>query len=241
MILSLGAWAAFAAPAQAGPIDFTVRAVSSDGTPILSIVDADKLLLGQIPSATDATAQTGVVNFNEPDNPVGGHFGGDSPFPGIAIGHEKNFAAEITGFVSIPKAGDYTFGVSSDDGFALQIGTFSMAHPGLRSPGSTYSTFNFSNAGSYAVDLVFFQHDVNAELELFASPGRFTAIGQTGSNFQLVGDSASGGLTAAEGVSTPLPEPSGILLLAPLMMGLLLGRRRGEFRNGRVTVSRCGV
>ena len=160
-------------------------------------------------------AQFSVINFNEPKNPVGGLFSGDSAFPGIAVGHEKDFAAEITGTVNIPSAGKYTFGVSSDDGFSLKVGSFATSFPGVRSPGESYATFVFPNAGNYAVDLVYFQHTVNAELEFFASPGKFSAIGQKGSNFQLVGDSANGGLSLVpNGVGTPVPEPSGLLLLA---------------------------
>ena len=225
MFAALGTLAALAAPAPAAPISFTVRGVSSASTPLLSVTDADQLLNGQIASKTDGTASIGMINFNEPDNHVGGLFPNDSAFPGTSPGHENNFAAEVTGHINIPTAGNYTFGVSSDDGFALQVGSFSAEHPGLRRPGETYATFDFAKAGTYAVDLVYFEHNANAELELFASPGKYTVYGEKGSNFQLVGDTTHGGLAVASGVSTPLPEPSGIVLMAPLAVGLLLRRR----------------
>ena len=97
LFIALGALAACTAPAFAAPIEWTVRGVSSDGTPLLTVSDANKLLSGQIPSKTDKTGQYNVVNFNEPDRIAGGLFPNDSAFPGITVGHETEFAAEATG------------------------------------------------------------------------------------------------------------------------------------------------
>lgn len=227
IFIALGAFMVLAVSAPAAPIDWTVRGVSSNGTPILNISDADMLLDGQIPSKTDATAQFSVINFNLPDDPVAQLFPGFSAFPGTSAGNEKDFAEQATGVVRIPAAGAYTFGVSSDDGFSLQVGTFNIAFPGRRAPGETYGTFNFIQPGNYPVNLVYFQHTVNAELELFASPGKYTLYGQAGSDFQLVGSAAVGALDlATSNVGSPVPEPSGIALLAPLALGLLWRPRR---------------
>jgi hypothetical protein len=194
------------------------------------VADAEELLDGKLTSVTDVTATYAVINFNEPNNVVGNLFPNTVGFPGIPLGGESNFAVEAKGVVNIPTAGAYTFGVSSDDGFSLSIGSFSMAFPGLRSPGQTYSTFLFPTAGKYPVDLVYFQHTINAELELFASPGSFTTYGQKGSNFQLVGNTADGGLALASPSVGAMPEPSGLAMMAPLMLALLVRPRRGNPR-----------
>ena len=225
IVIAFGACAVFTCSATAATIPWTVRGVESNGTAILDVADANKLLGGQIPASTDVTGHFNVLNFNEPDNVVGGLFPNDSPFPGTSVGHEKNFAVNATAYVQIPKAGNYTFGVSSDDGFALTVGSNTMSYPGLRSPGQSYATFDFNKAGAYGVNLVYFQHTVNAEMELFASPGKYTRYGQSGSNFRLVGDTAHGGLALVHSVGTPIPEPSALGLLLPITLGLL-GRRR---------------
>jgi hypothetical protein len=222
----VGLPASFASAAQ---IPWTVRGVESSGTGILDIANAEQLLDGQIKSATDVTTNNfDVINFNLPDDKVGGLFPNPAAFPGTSIGHEQNFAEQVTGTIQIPKAGYYTFGVNSDDGFSLTVGSNSMSYPGMRSPAQSYSTFDFAKAGAYSVNLVYFQHTINAELELFASPGKYTAYGQSGSNFRLVGDTAHGGLslvTPSTG-SGNVPEPSAAVLLAPFIFGLLRRPRR---------------
>jgi hypothetical protein len=229
LLLALGALAGITSSVSAAPIPWTVRGVESAGTAILDVADAEKLLSGQIQSSTDVTGHFDVINFNEPSNVVGGLFPNSVPFPGTSTGHEKNFAEDVTGNIEIPKAGDYSFGVSSDDGFSLTVGSHTMSYPGLRSPAESYSTFDFTKAGAYAVNLVYFQHTVNAELELFASPGKYTKYGQTGSNFRLIGDTAHGGLALANpGVGSPVPEPSAFMLLIPLSAALLVRRRRAR-------------
>jgi hypothetical protein len=226
LFIALVAFGILPVKASAAQMPWNVRNVESNGTPILNITDAVALLSGQIESRSDVNGQYAVVNFNLQNGPKGGLFPGDSNFPGVTPGHHKDFATEITGKITIPAAGAYTFGVSSDDGFLLQIGSFVSGFSGLRSPGESYATFNFNQPGDYDTNLVFFQHHVHAELELFASPGTYSEFRQAGSNFHLVGDSTIGALhTSVSPIVTAVPEPTGIALLAPLMLGLLRRRR----------------
>jgi hypothetical protein len=219
----------FAAPSRAATIPFDVRTVQSTGTAIQNITDAQNLLNGNIAGTTVYNGQTDILNFNDPSAPSGGLFSGDIQFPGISSSNEKDFALQATGSIEIPRAGSYTFGVSSDDGFLLTVGSNSMKYAGTRKAAESYSTFTFTKAGAYPVSLVYFQHHVSAELEFFASSAAFNTnvAGQTGSSIQLVNDVANGGLALINpGVN--LPEPSALALLIPAALGLLLRRRRVE-------------
>jgi hypothetical protein len=81
-------------------------------------------------------------------------------------------------------------------------------------------TFNFTTAGNYPIDLVYFQAYGQAQVELSASPGSFGSFGATGSNFQLINSTAAGALLLA---STPEPATAAILGVGAAMM---LKRRR---------------
>jgi hypothetical protein len=120
------------------------------------------------------------------------HYASDSTFPGLTIGVDHDdFVVEATGIITIPAAGNYTFGVNSDDGFSLTIGSATMSFPNPRGPGDTLQTFSFPAAGDYSLDLIYYERGGGAEVELFAAPG---TLGAWDASFQLVGDTANGGL-----------------------------------------------
>src|SRR5205085_5250187 len=122
-----------------------------------------------------------------------GNYASDFTFPGLTIGTDvEDFVVEATATITIPSAGQYTFGVNSDDGFRLTIGSFVNVCDCLRGPGDTLATFNFPSAGDYALRLVFWERGGGSEVELFAAQGSFGAFNPA--NFHLVGDTASGGL-----------------------------------------------
>lgn len=126
-----------------------------------------------------------------------GHYAVDRPFPGTISGIESDdFVVLVRGQITIPAAGDWTFGVASDDGFAMEItrGTnqFASSYPTPRGMYDTLATFTFPDAGEYDLRLIFFQRGGGAGLELFAANGAFDVWDTT--NFHLVGDVASGGL-----------------------------------------------
>ncbi|WP_165229424.1 tandem-95 repeat protein [Aquisphaera insulae] len=148
----------------------------------------------------DGTAT--VINYL--DTGPSANFADDSPFPGQQIGVDNDrFAIQATGTITIPTAGDWTFGVSSDDGFELTLSrdgqTYRMAFEGLRGPDNSLSTFNLP-AGDYSAHLVYFENQGWASVELFAAQGAKSSFD---GSFQLVGDTASGGLAVSSPPSNP--------------------------------------
>jgi hypothetical protein len=138
-----------------------------------------------------------VINyFNTGD---GSHYANESTFPGLTMNvDQENFVVRATATLSIPSAGDWTFGVNSDDGFRLTVGGQEMAYPDPRGPGDTLQTFSFTAAGQYSLELVFYECGGGSEVELFAAKGAFA--GWDPSNFRLVGDVANGGLAVTAAV-----------------------------------------
>ena len=144
------------------------------------------------------TENRNVINYLNTGG--GGNYAGDNPFPGFTIGGDvDDFVTEATATITIPAPGNYTFGVNSDDGFRLTVGSFVDVCDCLRGPGDTVATFNFPSAGDYALRLVFFERGGGSEVELFAATGAYGSWNPT--NFRLVGDTANGGLAVR---STPI-------------------------------------
>jgi len=139
------------------------------------------------------SANAPVINYL---NSAGsGHYVGDVNYPGFTSSQD-DFVIEATGFVTIPSAGQWSFGVNSDDGFSLEldngVDSFSMSYPGLRGTSDTIATFTFTQAGPCALRLVQFEHLQGASGELFAAQGAYGAF--SAGAFDLVGDTANGGL-----------------------------------------------
>jgi hypothetical protein len=134
------------------------------------------------------------------------NFPGDFTFPGFTIGvDENNFVTEATGILTIPTAGNWSFGVNSDDGFRCTIGSnvFRIRPRAVRAipwprsispPAITPCAWFFTNAAG-------------AEVEFFAASGVYAAFNAA---FRLVGNTAGGGLavkslpTGASGSLRPL-------------------------------------
>jgi hypothetical protein len=136
------------------------------------------------------TENSPVVNYLNTGSSA--HYASDRTVPGLTINADvEDYVMEATATITIPAAGAWTFGVNSDDGFSLAIGSSSMSYPDPRGPADTLQTFNFAQAGDYALRLVFYERGGGSEVELFAAQGSYTAWGQ---NFRLVGDTANGGL-----------------------------------------------
>ncbi|HTL54637.1 MAG TPA: lamin tail domain-containing protein [Candidatus Limnocylindrales bacterium] len=122
------------------------------------------------------------------------NYGNDRTFPGLTLGVDQdNFVTEATATITIPAPGNWSFGVNSDDGFSLSIGSFTMSYPNPRAPGETMQTFNFPSAGDYPLYLIFYECGGGSEVELYAAQGTYSTWNPT--NFRLVGDVGNGGLT----------------------------------------------
>ena len=178
---------------------FAVRVVKANVT-VGSIDAADEVLA--TPSEQVAIYGENAPVLNYLNSGGSGVYEGDAPVPGL-VGDVDDYVLEATATLTIPSAGDWTFGVSSDDGFRLVIGDFEMSYPWPRGPDNTLSTFHFDASGSYPLRLVFFEQGGGSEVELWAAPGNYP--GWT-PDFSLVGDTASGGLAV---VSTPVAGGGG--------------------------------
>ena len=163
---------------------------------------------------TSATSETeSVLNFL--DTGGDGHFNHDNAFPGMTVGEGlSNYVLQATGTLTVTasQAGYYTFGANTDDGFTLTItgASFSngvntttcsgntMAFSGTRAATDSLAT-TYLAAGSYPVNLVYYQGGGDAEMEFYAAK-ESTSTGVTtfdSTNSHLVGDTADGGLAVS--------------------------------------------
>ncbi len=155
-----------------------------------SLAEAESVIA--TPSKRSATyiENKGVINYFNSGGE--GHYVNNSTFPGLSFAVDAdNFVVEALGMVTIPAAGNWSFGVNSDDGFGLTVGTFATSYPSPRGPGDTIATFNFPAAGNYPIRLVFYEQGGGSGLELFAAQG---ALAGWTAAFKLVGDTVNGGL-----------------------------------------------
>ena len=184
---------------------------------VASVANAETVISTSTEQTSVTTAAESVLNFLDtgPDP----HFANPNPFPGMIIGEGlSNYVLQATGTIQITsaQAGYYTFGVSSDDGFSLTItgadftaltnatnssGTNTMAEVNPRSPGDTLGT-TYLAAGSYPVNLVYYQDGGGAELEFYSALGSYTSFTTT-PPFELVGDTADGGLSLGSAYVAP--------------------------------------
>jgi len=157
-----------------------------------------------------------VVSENAPTinylgSAAGANFGNDRAFPGQVIGQAvDDFVIEATAQITIPTTGTWTFGVNSDDGFGLTLSragvpAFVMSFASPRGPGDTLQQFNVTSAGVYDLRLVYYERGGGAEVELFAAQG---AQGGFNGNFDLVGDTANGGLAVESTIVSGGSGPS---------------------------------
>lgn len=156
-----------------------------------SLAAADTVIATPSQQTAVYSENAGVINYLNTGGSA--NYSNDRTFPGFTIGSDvEDFVVEAVATVTIPTAGNWTFGVNSDDGFRLNVGSFSVSFPSPRGPGDTFGTFNFASPGEYPLRLVFYERGGGSEVELFAAAGSFTSF--SASAFDLVGDVANGGL-----------------------------------------------
>ena len=143
-------------------------------------------------------------------------------FPGDGIGGSNNFVMLAKTTIDVPEAGDYTFGVNSDDGMGLRVnGGFFVSETGGASidagdnrvwyfSGSgcnVYSraVYHFDAPGQYVVEFIWFECGNNADVELYWAKGAFQ------NNSDTTAWRCSAHLFAAPPVlpPDPLPGPEG--------------------------------
>ena len=90
-------------------------------------------------------------------------------------------------------AGAWSFGINSDDGARLRIdGADVIVDDSRHAAADIIRQVANLSAGEHEIELVFFEHGGAAVVELFAAPGMHTTF--AGGGFQLIGDTANGGL-----------------------------------------------
>ena len=156
-----------------------------------SLAAADGVIANPAQQVSVVSENASLINYFNTGGD--GHYGNNRTFPGQTINVDvEDFVIEATATITFPSAGPWTFGVNSDDGFRLVIGSFQVAYPNPRGPDDTLGTFNVPAAGDYPLRLVYYERGGGAGLELFAAPGSRAIWDST--NFRLVGDTANGGL-----------------------------------------------
>ncbi len=99
----------------------------------------------------------------------GGEIFPTTPFPSPwNSGDVSNLAARYSGYVHAPSAGARTFGVNSDDGFRLRInGAVVAEYPLPRGPAVTTGNYTFPAAGSYSIELTWYENGGGDIVQLF--------------------------------------------------------------------------
>lgn len=177
----------------------TVRQVSKNGgigglddaLNLISLPAGDPLVLSSTTKVMD------VVNL------LGEGGDGRYAFSSLPPGNGgDNYAVVATGFISIPTAGSWTFGLSSDDGGRILIdSTEVMRDDSFHGPKDHFGNIVLA-AGTHSFEVVMFEGGGGDCVEFFAAPGIHTSF--DASVFRLVGDVANGGLAACT-----LPAGSG--------------------------------
>lgn len=170
-------------PIQATGLANIIRIINQVGTPAIEAI------------VTDIT--TPVVNFN-----AGGLFGDPIPYPD-EIFVLDDFINLNVGHIVIAEEDDYTFGVQSDDGFAMRIrggevvrvsgngqadpsDLEAVVHPNDTGNSSTRAVYHL-RPGVYRIEFFWWERGGGDFGEIYAARGNFANDGDT-STWRLVGD-----------------------------------------------------
>jgi len=175
---------------------------SKSGTIVDSLADAETLISTPSQQNGVSTGYSEKINYADPG--MEGHYGTNADFPGLSRydTDDNNFVVEVTGTINIATAGNWTFGVNSNDSFSLKLSKSGMADQllaldGIRNAAvdtlTTPTPFNLSQTGDYTLRLVYFDNTGPASLELFSAQGTYSTW--NGTNFALVSAKTTNGFT----------------------------------------------
>ena len=176
---------------------FNVSVYKAAGA-INNLTEAEAVIATPALQASVSSGQYSVVNFL--GTGAVGNYSSDAVYPGSTSGQDvDDYVSLSTGKIYIPRAGIWTFGVSSDDGFRLDVSgngvSLRTEFDGLRGATNTLGTLNVPVAGVYDFRLLQFDHLGGSSVEFFAAEGSFSTF--SAASFDLVGDVSSGGLAGA--------------------------------------------
>ena len=205
---------------------FRIRNVKASGT-VGSLMAAESVLANPALQTSTTLVNASVVNYFGTQG--GGHYGNNEPFPGQAVGENvDDFVIEVTGVITIPEAGEWTFGVNSDDGFELSIGDQVVAFPQPRSASDTLGVMEFASAGDYELRLVYYERGGGASLEFFGAQGAMTFWNEE--DFRLIGDISGGGLAVRSGPVSGEASPSKGEIVSNVEAGMFQRTTSGYLR-----------
>lgn len=161
----------------------------------------------------DVSGIWNIIDFTDDPGGFAGEIPGSNPWPlatllnqsGTGATANSNFAARISGSLTITVADTYRFRTYSDDGVRLTVGSTVVISDNGYHPEQVNNGSLFLNPGSYLLDLIFFEGGGEASLE-------FTMAQGSGS-FGHVG--------AIPGIPTAAPSvPEASTLAAGAILGL---------------------
>ena len=160
-------------------------------------------------AAAFADTTSPVINFA--NGGVSGLFGLDAAIPDEVVNDPSglwlgdNYVLFGYAHLDIPEEGDYTFGVHSDDGFAMRIRGAEVAtisgggqrdpvdpeavlFPGTTGDSNVRAVYHLQK-GVYRIEFIYFDATGGDSMELYAAQGDFAADADT-NQWRLVGDSS---------------------------------------------------
>ena len=182
----------------------------------------DSVIASRLPSISQSYT---IIDFT--DDPAGfvGEIPGSSQWPlAVSLGQSgsgatanNDFAARISGLLTISIADTYAFRTYSDDGVRLRVGGATVISDNGYHPEQINNGSLFLNPGSYLIDLIFFEGGGEASLE-------FTMARGNGA-FGLVGTLA-GTSTQVQAVPEPSTWAAGIIVAGMVTGTFWRARRR---------------
>lgn len=197
----------------------TVRHVFKNGS-IQGLTDAENLSL--LPDSDPRVLRSATVVLpvlNILGTGGDGRYGSNYPPP---AGNGDHYVIRATGFLEIPTAGTYTFGLNSDDGGRIRINRVNvMVDDTFHGPQDNFGNIQLA-AGLHSFEVIMFEGGGGDCVEFFAAAGVHTVF--NASAFRLVGDVANGGLPAMT-----VPEGVGNVI-ATSLQSPMAGRAGAYFR-----------
>lgn len=127
-----------------------------------------------------------AVNFRNGDPKTVTDFSGAQPLPFSSLpgaakqGNDQNIAMRVRGYLNVRGAATYTFGVQADDGYRLSIGGILISQSTATGASLHDSRqVQFTGAGLYPIELVYFQQIGPGVVALARAPGIDVEVSST--------------------------------------------------------------